>query len=251
MTRPWGSAPHMSPSSVLLERRTSDYTVSIVRYAPHCALPPHAHEADGISVILDGEVVEECRHRSAIAQAGWTAVRPAGVRHTNRFGPAGATVLAIVVTAADHRVRLWNWTDLPVAFRTGLRLLGSQTGTLSEVETWMNPLGGRREVPHSHWLESISRMLRDLQAPPVRLLGAKLGLHPVYLTRRYRAAYGVSIREHRRIVQVQQAIRLLLGTDRPISEIAYRCGFADHSHMCRAFRSVAGWQPSALRKVAS
>jgi AraC family transcriptional regulator len=39
----------------------------------------------------------------------------------------------------------------------------------------------------------------------------------------------------------------VLGTKAPLSQIAHECGFADHSHMCRAFRRVAGWRPSRLR----
>jgi AraC-like DNA-binding protein len=79
-------------------------------------------------------------------------------------------------------------------------------------------------------------------------LAAQAGVHPVYLARRFRGAFGVSLREYRQIAQVRRATRLILGTRRSLSEIAHHCGFADHSHMCRSFRIVARVNPAALRR---
>lgn len=250
-----GAVPgaHMSPSAVLLEQQTGCCTVSVVRYAPGSSLALHRHDADGISVVLDGAVVEESGHRSAVAEAGWTALRPAGVRHANRFGPRGATVLAIVPgPGCDLRLPQWCWTDAPAAFRSGLRLLrrradqGSGNGELMVelAESVPRKTHGVRRWP---WLQQIHAMLWNVDAPSVRDLAGWLDLHPVYLARRYRAAYGVSLREHRRIAQVRAAIQLLVRSDCSITAIAHECGFADHSHMCRAFRRVTGWHPSVLR----
>jgi AraC-like DNA-binding protein len=69
----------------------------------------------------------------------------------------------------------------------------------------------------------------------------------VYLARRFRDAFGVSLREYRQMVQVLRATEMVLRTRKPLSEIAHDCGFADHSHMCRSFRVVAGISPATLR----
>ena len=95
------------------------------------------------------------------------------------------------------------------------------------------------------------RARRLLDDPEQRLsvsaLARTMNLHPVHLARQFRQTYGVSVREYRTIQLVKRAATLVLGTKTPLSQIAHECGFADHSHMCRAFRRVAGWSPSRLR----
>jgi AraC family transcriptional regulator len=81
----------------------------------------------------------------------------------------------------------------------------------------------------------------------VSAIGRELSVHPVYLARAFRQTYGCSIRDYRTIRNVRRAADALLATRKPLSQIAHEVGFADHSHMCRAFRTVAGWHPSLLR----
>jgi AraC-like DNA-binding protein len=45
------------------------------------------------------------------------------------------------------------------------------------------------------------------------------------------------------------AARLLTETDRTISDIAYSCGFYDHSAMTRAFRSATNLTPTQFREA--
>lgn len=238
----------MSPSAVLLERRVGDYTLSIVRYTPWQELSTHAHDQDGISVILQGQAVEEAEHRCTVAQAGWTAARPYGVRHSNRFGPRGAVVLAIVPDRQTFGglLRRWRWSDSPIAYRAGLRLFAHGGEALTELLAELTPDEGRRGD-----VQLAMRARRILDDPAgtisVAQLARDLDLHPVSLTRRFRQAFGVSIREYRAIQMVRRANEAVLSTQHSLSRVAHECGFADHSHMCRAFRSVAGWKPSRMR----
>jgi AraC-like DNA-binding protein len=39
--------------------------------------------------------------------------------------------------------------------------------------------------------------------------------------------------------------RTLLGTNQPLSEIAYACGFRDYTHFARRFRHRFGYSPGA------
>jgi AraC-like DNA-binding protein len=74
-----------------------------------------------------------------------------------------------------------------------------------------------------------------------------MNVHAVHLARQFRQTYGMSLREYRTMQLVKRAATLVVGTKAPLSQIAHDCGFADHSHMCRAFRRIAGWSPSRLR----
>ena len=74
-----------------------------------------------------------------------------------------------------------------------------------------------------------------------------LGLHPVYLARVVRAATGRSLSELRRAFAVREAADRLAGGERAPSEIALEVGFADQSHLNRAFRAELGTTPGRYR----
>jgi AraC family transcriptional regulator len=236
----------MYPSALLRHSRVGGCTVSLARYAPHQQLAPHVHEQDGLSIVMQGDVVEEVGHASIAAGAGWTAVRPHGTAHANRFGPRGAVVIAVVplARALEELPRAWQWTPSALAYRAGLRLLDGDEDALVEL---LGEVG-----PHEPSDRTVARRARRLveeleKNASVAGIARVLGLHPVYVARRFRQAYGLSIREYRKLVMVRRAAGLALATRLTLRRIAHDCGFADQSHMCRTFRTVTGWSPGLLR----
>jgi AraC family transcriptional regulator len=241
---------------MLFESAAGSVLVRLVRYTANRQMPVHCHEEHGMSVVLDGTLVEEAEHRSVTAATGWTVLKPAGTYHANRFGPTPTTLLALIFQERlDDEIRFrWQWVDRATTYQAGLRLLRAVLrGTPNDhndaltdfIASLGNPVVSRREIP---WLRDVRRALDEPQhSESVAALAARAGVHPVYLARRFRAAFGVSIREYRQIAQVRRATQLVLGTRRPLSEIAHSCGFSDHSHMCRSFRVVAGVNPATLR----
>jgi len=239
----------MSPSEVLLEARVADSTVTVVRYAPFQVIGPHAHGEEGLTVVLQGAFLEEAQRGTMLARAGSVATRPYGLRHTNRFGPEGAVILAVIPDRDrfGEPIRDWTWSEIPAAFRAGLRLIGREEDALPELLAAISPRGR----PDGVAVARVRRLLDDLddpeRRPSVSALADAVHVHPVHLARQFRQAYGVSLREYRTIQLVKRAAAAILATKAPLSRIAHDCGFADHSHMCRAFRRVAGWGPSRLR----
>jgi AraC family transcriptional regulator len=49
--------------------------------------------------------------------------------------------------------------------------------------------------------------------------------------------------------RLELAVRLMLETDTGLSDIALRCGFADHAHFCKHFRQSTGNSPGAWRRA--
>jgi AraC family transcriptional regulator len=236
----------MSPSEVLLETRVADSTVTVVRYAPGQVIRPHAHGEEGLTVVLQGAFLEEAPCGTMLAPAGSVATRPYGLRHTNRFGPEGAVILAVIPDRDrfGEPIRDWSWSEIPAAFRAGLRLIGRDEDALPELLAAIGP----RARPDRVAVARVRRLLDDPERrPSVAALADTMAVHPVHLARQFRQAYGVSLREYRTTQLVQRAAAAILATRAPLSRIAHDCGFADHSHMCRAFRRVAGWSPSRLR----
>ena len=75
------------------------------------------------------------------------------------------------------------------------------------------------------------------------------GRSPGHLARVFRKTHGCSVGQMRRRTQVAHVVRLLLDTDRPLSDIAHTAGFSDQSHMGRIFRRCAGLSPQAFRQA--
>ena len=236
----------MSPSEVLVETHVSGNTVTVVRYAAFQELETHAHGEEGLTIVLQGTFLEESLRGTLAAPAGSIATRPYGMPHTNRFGPDGAVILAVIPDRDRfvEPIREWTRSDIPAAFRAGLRLVAQDENALPELLAAISP-GARLDR------RAALRARRLLDDPEQRLtvsaLADSMNVHPIHLARQFRQTYGVSLREYRTIQLVRRAATLVLGTKIPLSRIAHECGFADHSHMCRAFRRVAGWSPSRLR----
>jgi AraC family transcriptional regulator len=236
----------MSPSEVLLGTRVAGHTVTVVRYAPFQELKTHAHGEEGLTIVLQGTFLEETQQGTMLAHAGAVATRPYGLSHTNRFGPDGAVIIGIIPDREGfaESMRTWSTAELPAAFRAGLRLVGQDGDALSELLAVISPPARLDRV----LVARVRRALEDPeQRPSVSALARTMDVHPVHLARQFRQKYGVSMREYRTIRLVRRAASAIVSTQAPLSRIAHDCGFSDHSHMCRAFRHVAGWSPSRLR----
>lgn len=242
---------------LVLERQSADFTARVFRHPGNFSMRAHAHDQPGISVVLGGAVVEEADHAAVTAKAGWAVVKPAGTVHTNRFGPMGATVLALVPRSQPECAlpSRWTWVDRPSVLQAALRLICSTSAANADpdADTFTELLASlsteRAAGADIGWLRKLKRRLDDRTEAPasVASLAAEADVHPVYLARRFRARYGISIRQYRKIVQVRQALELIVGSRRSLSEIAHSCGFADHSHMCRSFQLVARANPRSFR----
>ena len=75
------------------------------------------------------------------------------------------------------------------------------------------------------------------------------GLHPSSLARAFKRRFEMTPWQYQRRRQIDWVKAELLRSDRPISMIALDAGFADHSHLTRAFRSMEGVAPSSLRRA--
>src|SRR6185436_1015746 len=102
----------------------------------------------------------------------------------------------------DEPMREWMWSEIPVAFRAGLRLIARDEDAMSEL---LASLGSpqRRDVG---LVARARRLLDDHDVrPSIEALAGEMNVHPVHLARQFRQAYGVSLREYRTIQMVKRA----------------------------------------------
>jgi transcriptional regulator GlxA family with amidase domain len=91
---------------------------------------------------------------------------------------------------------------------------------------------------------------QTMEAPlTVPRLAERLEVSRRRLERHFLAALGIPPQEASRRVRLAQVRHLLRRSDRTLTQIAAETGFADASHLIRAFRSETGQTPDAWRRA--
>ena len=114
--------------------------------------------------------------------------------------------------------------------------------------------GDRETIPAS--LASTLEYLETHCEEPISpsSLARRAGLSPVRFARLIKRIFRLTPNQLIMQTRIAAAARLLTETDRPVADIAYECGFYDHSAMTRAFRSATNLTPTqfrTLRKIGS
>jgi AraC family transcriptional regulator len=70
-----------------------------------------------------------------------------------------------------------------------------------------------------------------------------------HFSRSFRRTFGES--PHAFVIRrrLKWAAQYMLQTDASLSEIALRCGFTDHAHLCKHFRRLTGTTPASWRRA--
>jgi AraC family transcriptional regulator len=200
---------------------------------------------------------------------------PAGEDHGNRFAPAGATVF--VVQPDPARIELLEpfaplldrFDCQQDGFVSGLArrasgelnasdavapfaLEGLVLELLAAAARVRNPNGSRVGRRRPLWLDVARDVLHATPNQNLRVgeVAAVVGVHPVHLTRTFRAHYGVSVGAYLRNLRLEQAAHALADSTSTIADIAAQAGFYDQSHFTRTFKRKYGLTPHDFRHAA-
>lgn len=238
-------------------------------YPPRATMPRHTHETAHVSIVLRGSFTERCGHKERSSEASTLIIHPPDEDHAVTFHGAGARVFSFHVKAQLHE-RVRDFTkilDAPATFQGGRpTLLAAQLYRESKTPDGVAPLmvealaleivaavsrradslrersvprwlGRAREHLHAHFAESVS----------FTSLAETVGVHPVYLAREFRRAFGRTMGEYVRGLRIETACRAISGSDLPFDEIALAVGFYDQSHFSNAFKRWTGTTPAQYR----
>jgi len=127
-----------------------------------------------------------------------------------------------------------------------------------KVLTHLDPLMSPRELDAlqgdieqtRQWSGWIRMMLREAEGcqPTAEELTELLGIDTHTLARTL-AKEGLSFREMAKQVRHEKACELLRDPTQPITQVAYRLGYADSANFSRAFHAVGGVSPRAYRQA--
>lgn len=93
--------------------------------------------------------------------------------------------------------------------------------------------------------------LRSGEASDTESLARMAGLSRSQFERTFVQAIGATPHQYLMKTRVETACRQLRETDETLSSIAQQCGFYDHAHFTRCFKSVMGVSPSIYRSKPS
>jgi len=244
-------------------------------YDPNTRMPIHCDGRSRLSLVLAGRVRETAGRAEASADAFGVALKRADALHATRFGPEAVRIASIDLEAfavADPEafslasLPPWRWVPgkaLLPEIRNAISAiviyhrfsdLADSRDALREATLLLTD-GIRRGPPAEAqnarpWLGIVRERIDDAPDEPVSVAAlAKLaGISPTHLTRRFRAAYGLTVTAYRNLRRVQLAAHRLAEPDPSLVEVAIASGFHDQSHFSHHFRNLTGTTPGAWRR---
>jgi AraC family transcriptional regulator len=112
------------------------------------------------------------------------------------------------------------------------------------------PVKQKRYAATPGWIAALTEMLHELPENRLTLesLSVQLGIHPVHLCRYFTKHFHCTLGEYLRQLRVERSLNLLRNSRLSLTEIAYRCGFADQSHFNRCFKTANRMTPFQYRE---
>jgi AraC-like DNA-binding protein len=110
-------------------------------------------------------------------------------------------------------------------------------------------------VRHGHLAAWQLRRVTDYLAAhlsediPLQTLSDLVKLSRSYFSRAFKVSTGLAPHQWLLQARISKAKQLLLGTERPLAQIAIDVGFADQAHFTRTFRREAGESPGAWQRA--
>ena len=239
--------------------QTSAVQVELVDVPAGVRLRGHGHGEPHACFVVAGAFDEReggTRHR--LASAGTLRGSPAGDEHELTFRAPSRCLLVLFTGGAiepptpDERRWVVDERAQRRAHELG-RLIVEGDASPLDVELLalelMASATGAAPARAGAWLERMRERIADAPASPptTRELALECGVHPVYLARAFRAAYGTGIGEYARVRRAEHARRLLEQGALPLATLALTAGYTDQSHMTRDLRRFLGATPVAVR----
>ena len=102
----------------------------------------------------------------------------------------------------------------------------------------------RRVIDVALWIDE-----RAWQAVSLEAAAREAGLSPWHFLRVFSSVLGVTPHQFLIRARLRHAARLLVASDRPVTEVALDSGFADLSNFVRSFHRAAGVSPARFRRA--
>lgn len=242
---------------------TPEIIVTITRHRGHSRTTPHSHEGPYLCLVSSGDFEECGPHQNLSLSSGDVIAHPGCDIHANHFGAAVVECINFAPRPAGRLnalfsasiVRPDSWTDAHILHRVRNELRKNDGWTPIALEVlaveMLKGQARRREasVCPSQRCADLRGFIQgeSPRVPTLPELASRSGVHPTYLSRMFRAAFGISPVELGRQYRAEWTRAQIESTPMSLSRLAAEAGYADHAHMCRDLRRRFGVTPHELR----
>ena len=247
-------------------RMEGGLVLSHVRHTTARLLPLHDHQVPGFHLLVSGSYREWLGARPQDYRRGTVVFHPAAFRHRDAIGPGGAHIFAVELSGVLLARLEGLLPPLPVVDADGL--LASLVCRLRDEMGAEDPGAplvreglacelagalirrGAAESKRPAWLLRADEALRAERERRGSLdeLARTADVHPARLARGFRRGFGESVGERVRRLRLEAARAALERPGSDLAQVAAEYGFADQSHLTRAFRAAYGVTPGAYRR---
>jgi AraC family transcriptional regulator len=257
-------------SALFRSMALDDFEVVEAWFPPGERLPRHTHDRACVAVMLEGSFDLSIAGRVLPCPPSAVATEPAGERHANRIGWSGAHVVVIqpdpgrtdllrpfasALEHASHRfhagitaraTRLSRELDRP----DDLASLAAEAAVL-EILVVLGRVARNAERLPPPWLLRARDLIHARFRDPLRIadVACEADVHPGHLARAFRQHFHMTLGSYVRTLRLEWVAARLLGSEESLASIASAAGFADQSHLTRAFKVYSGLTPHAYRRT--
>ena len=172
-------------------------------------------------------------------------------RETSCQPPSKRSSLAVAMRFLDAALRLWD--EDRVCAKSQIKvaaaiLRGYSNETAADARSPDMPIGARGLAPWQ--ARKVREFIESSLDSTIRLrdCAGSVKLSAGHFSHAFKATFGTTVNQYIRHRRIEQAQRMMLRSQEPLSQIALACGFADQAHYCRAFRDVVGLSPNTWRR---
>jgi AraC family transcriptional regulator len=261
-----------NPLGRVLDRKKIGPFVFVNHHYPKLAeRASHSHPWLHLTMVRQGHYSRKLGRRTDNYQAGSLTFLQTNDNHTDSYAPGSKCLHVVIPSEVEQRLTRdfgiqGTAGQIPpslgarfsIALQSEFRRADSESPLIVEallfdlVSRHLNIIRDRSSA-RPRWLGSLLDYLDDTfeQEWSLQNMAAEMGVHPVYLCRTFSEHFDCTLGEYIRKRRVLRAWQLLAIGGGTLAQIASQSGFADQSHLTRAFKNHFGITPGEWRRQGS
>lgn len=240
---------------------TESFKISISNHQAKSKISAHAHSKSYMCLSVLGDYQEKS-HTEEIVNQGEVVFRQSGHEHSNSFLDNNGVCLNIefnneVQLMIENEISLPNKAEKQKSstdfYKVLFGLKNSIANDLLNIYCYEAVITFFKESNNGdiNWIKEVKDYINDSPLENISLskLSYELGLHPNYITRKFKEVTGFKMSDYLLQTRLRYCLENIVGTEQSLTEIALQNGFYDQSHFSRNFKKHLNTNPFLYKKI--